>query len=61
LRERHGKIAVVSLENGTLRHLADVPSAEGAHSIAVDPQTHTVWIAYAKGDASFVQAFTAHK
>jgi hypothetical protein len=56
-----GKIAIVSVENGTLLGLGEVASAEGAHSIAVDSQTHTVWIAYAKGETSFVQAFTPMK
>jgi hypothetical protein len=37
--------------------LGDVPSAAGCHSIAVDPQSHVIWIAYSKGDQSFVQPF----
>ena len=56
-----GKIAVVSVEKGALTNLGEVASSEGCHSIAVDPKTHTVWIAYAKGDASFVRPFTATK
>ena len=56
-----GKIAVVSVEKGALTNLGEVASSEGCHSIAVDPKTHTVWIAYAKGDASYVRPFTATK
>ena len=56
-----GKIAVVDVGNGTLKTLGEVASSEGCHSIAVDPGTHTVWIAYAKGDASYVRPFSATK
>jgi hypothetical protein len=56
-----GKIAVVGVENGVLTALGEVASSEGCHSIAVDAATHTVWIAYAKGDASFVRPYTAAK
>ena len=56
-----GKIAVVAVENGTLTPLGEVPSSEGCHSIAVDPATHTVWVAYAKGDASYVRPFSVAK
>ncbi len=53
-----GKIAIVHLAEGTLSMLGEVASSEGCHSIAVDPRTHKVWIAYAKGDQSFVQSYT---
>jgi DNA-binding beta-propeller fold protein YncE len=56
-----GKIAVVEVDNGVLKNLGEVPSSEGCHSIAVDTKTHTVWIAYAKGDASYVRPFNAAK
>jgi DNA-binding beta-propeller fold protein YncE len=53
-----GKIAVVKLEGGQLTKLGEVASSTGCHSIAVDPKTHTVWIAYAKDDQSVAQPFT---
>jgi len=53
-----GVISVVSVDKGSLKTLDSVPSAQGAHSIAVDPKTHTVWIAYAKDTKAFVQPFT---
>jgi len=54
-----GTISVVEVGPGKLTPLVPVPSSPGAHSIAVDPQTHTVWIAYARDNKPYVQAFTA--
>jgi DNA-binding beta-propeller fold protein YncE len=54
-----GTISVVSLDRRRLAPLPSVTSSRGAHSIAVDSNTHTVWIAFAKNDKSYVQAFTA--
>jgi len=54
-----GTISVVGLVHQTLAALPSLTSSLGAHSIAVDSQTHTVWIAFAKNDKSYVQAFTA--
>ncbi len=56
-----GKIVIVQVENEKLTTLGSVASSEGARSIAVDRKTHTVWIAYAKGEASFVQPFAVTK
>jgi DNA-binding beta-propeller fold protein YncE len=55
---REGKISVVAVEAGKLTALGDVPDKLGTGDIAVDPKTHTVWIAYPKGDHCFVQPFT---
>jgi len=38
-----------------------IPSAQGAHSIAVDSKTHIVWIVFAKGEKAYVQSFVAGK
>jgi len=54
-----GTISVVEVGQDKLTPLPPVSSSPGAHSIAVDPQTHTVWIAYAKDNKPYVQAFTA--
>ena len=54
-----GTISVVGLDHKTLTALRPLTSSPGAHSIAVDSQTHTVWIAFAKNDKAYVQAFTA--
>jgi DNA-binding beta-propeller fold protein YncE len=58
---RGGKISVISVEAGKLTPLADVPDETGTGDITVDPKTHTVWIAYKKGDQCFVQPFTSAK
>lgn len=58
---RQGKISCVSVADGKLTPLGDVPDQSGTGDIAVDPKTHTVWIAYPKGDGCFVQPFTPGK
>jgi DNA-binding beta-propeller fold protein YncE len=58
---RQGKISVVAVESGKLTALGDVPDETGTGDIAVDPKTHTVWIAYPKGNQCFVQPFTPAK
>jgi DNA-binding beta-propeller fold protein YncE len=58
---RQGGISVVAVEGGKLTPLGDVPDASGTGDIAVDPKTHTVWIAFKKGEECFVQPFTPAK
>src|ERR1700720_2235619 len=53
-----GTISVVDLDHQRLATLPSLTSSLGAHSIAVDSKTHTVWIAFAKNDKPYVQAFT---
>ena len=53
-----GVISVVSVSTDKLATIDTIPSAPGTHSIAVDPKTHTVWIAYAKGEKAYVQPLT---
>ncbi|HEX5397678.1 MAG TPA: hypothetical protein VFY06_01335 [Verrucomicrobiae bacterium] len=57
---RQGKISCVSVGDGKLTPLGDVSDQPRTGNIAVDPKTHTVWIAYPKGDECFVQPFTPH-
>jgi len=54
-----GVISVVSVSPNKLTTIDKIPSSQGAHSIAVDPKTHTVWIAFAKDNKPYVQSFTA--
>ena len=54
-----GKIAVIGVGKETLTKLGEITSTQGCRSVAVDSKTHTVWVAYTKGAASFVQPFTA--
>jgi DNA-binding beta-propeller fold protein YncE len=56
-----GKISVVDVKADGLNALGDVTTSAGARSIVVDPETHTVWIAYGKDDRCFVQPFTTAK
>lgn len=50
-----GVISVVAVKDDLVTPQPAIPSMLGAHSLAVDAQTHAVWIAYAKGPQSFVQ------
>jgi DNA-binding beta-propeller fold protein YncE len=54
-----GTISVVALDHQRLAPSSSLTSSLGAHSIAVDSQTHTVWIAFAKNDRAYIQVFTA--
>jgi hypothetical protein len=54
-----GTISVVDLDHQRLAALPSLTSSLGAHSIAVDSQTHAVWIAFAKNEKPYVQTFTA--
>ena len=55
-----GKLVAVQTSDGKV--LGSVAIPQGTHSVAVDPATHLVWIAYADDKASYVQAYapTAH-
>jgi DNA-binding beta-propeller fold protein YncE len=54
-----GTISVVGLDHQRLTPLSSLTSSLGAHSIAIDSKTHTVWIAFAKNGKPYVQVFTA--
>ena len=58
---RQGKISCVAVEAGKLTALGDVPDEPGTGDVAVDPRSHTVWIAYKKGGECFAQPFTPAK
>ena len=49
------------MEKDKLVPAGEVASSDGARSIALDAKTHTVWIAYAKGEVGVVQPFTPAK
>jgi DNA-binding beta-propeller fold protein YncE len=52
-----GVISVVSVGNEQFGTAQTVASAQGAHSIAVDLKTNSVWIVFAKGDKAYAQQF----
>jgi DNA-binding beta-propeller fold protein YncE len=58
---RQGKISCVAVAAGKLTSLGDVADETGTGDITVDPKTHTVWIAYQKGNQCFAQPFTPSK
>lgn len=58
---RLGNISVVQVAADKLTPLGDVPDATRTGDIAVDPKTHTVWIAYQKNGQCFAQPFTPAK
>ncbi len=56
---RPGIISVVQETAMGATLLANVPSAKGAHTLTVDPQTHAVWICYTDATRSYLQQFVA--
>jgi len=52
-----GMVSVVQITETGASLLANVPSPAGAHTIAVDPKTHSVWVSYADKEHSYVQEF----
>ena len=58
---RVGKISAITVGATTLTPAGDVPDAARTGDITVDPATHTVWIAYIKGDQCFAQPFTPNQ
>lgn len=54
-----GAISVVQETPAGAESLGDVPAPKGAHTCAVDPRTHAVWISYADTRGSYLQQFNA--
>jgi YVTN family beta-propeller protein len=52
---KDGTISVIQLDGDGARLLGAVQVSKGAHTIALDPGTHAVWIAYGDKDASYIQ------
>lgn len=50
-----GKLSVVEETADGATSLGDIKTAPGAKTIAVDPKTHAVWIAYADKEHSYVR------
>lgn len=53
-----GKMTVLDTSGNSVRPLGDVTTVRGAKSIAVDPKTHAVWLAYTEGGKSYARKFT---
>lgn len=52
-----GRLVEINVGDRSSTVVASVKIPQGTHSVAVDPSTHWVWIAYADGKHSYVQAF----
>jgi DNA-binding beta-propeller fold protein YncE len=55
-----GSISVVAVGPDKLTTVATIPTSPGAHSIAVDPETHAVWIVFARDNQPCVQEFKSN-
>lgn len=55
---RKGILSSISVGPDTMTPLGNVPSQQGSANVTVDPVTHLVWIAYPKGDQSYVQSYS---
>jgi DNA-binding beta-propeller fold protein YncE len=49
-----GVMSVVDAADGRLKFLGNAPTHKGAHSVTVDPKTHSVWTVYADGDRCYL-------
>ena len=50
-----GTLAVVQETAAGAEPAGEIAIAKGCRSVAVDPKTHAVWLAYAEGDKSYVR------
>lgn len=53
-----GRLVVVKVSGRSGTVLGSVPIPKGTHSVAVDPNSHWVWIAYADHNHSYLESFT---
>jgi DNA-binding beta-propeller fold protein YncE len=53
-----GKMTVLDTSGNSVKPIGDVTTARGAKTVAFDPKTHAVWLAYAEGGKCFVRKFT---
>jgi DNA-binding beta-propeller fold protein YncE len=51
-----GTMSILDVEADKLTPLESVSTPSGTHSVAVDPNTHKVWIVFAKGKQAFAEA-----
>ncbi len=52
-----GMLAVVQETDSGAEPAGEIAITKGCRSVAVDPKTHAVWLAYAEGDKSYVRRF----
>lgn len=56
-----GVLSVVQETSMGLTALGDVTTAKGCHSVAVDPKTHAVWVAYGADESGYIMKLTVPK
>ena len=54
-----GKLTVLQETEAAVKSLGSVATPAGTHTLAVDSNTHSVWIAFAKGEESYVAELKA--
>jgi DNA-binding beta-propeller fold protein YncE len=54
-----GKLTVLQETEAAVKSLGNVATPAGTHTLAVDSNTHSVWIAFAKGEESYVAELKA--
>ena len=53
-----GFISVTKATEKGLEVVGNVTSPKGAHTLAVDPKTHDVWVSFSDKEHSYVQKFS---
>jgi DNA-binding beta-propeller fold protein YncE len=54
-----GKLSVLEETVDGAKSVGDVETPKGTHTLAVDPETHSVWIAFPKEGASYIAELKA--
>ena len=54
-----GKLSVLQETVEGAKSLGEIETPKGAHTLAVDPDTHSVWIAFAKDGAAYIAELKA--
>ena len=54
-----GFISMTKVSDAGLKEGAKIPSPKGAHTLAIDPVSHDVWVSYADEHHSYFQQFKA--
>ena len=54
----NGSLTVVQETAAGAESLGELAISKGCHSVALDPKTHAVWIAYAEGEKSYIRRLT---
>jgi DNA-binding beta-propeller fold protein YncE len=53
-------LSVLEETDDGVKLLGNIQTPPGTHTLAVDPKTHAVWVAYSEGGKSFVKRLDAH-